>query len=112
MSRGYSHSHPGVARTEAVHAHFAIEAAGASVVPDVDTELIDVRSLARTIASGEVAILAEARYLLDWHAHYRSLRAVSTACDYGGCSFLVALLITACATTAILGAEDIAGSAA
>src|SRR5712691_11661509 len=33
-------------------AHFAIDAAGAHVVPHVDTELIDVRTLAPTIASG------------------------------------------------------------
>jgi hypothetical protein len=49
-------------------AHFAIDAAGAKVAPDVDTELIDVRALAPTIAPGEAAILAEARSLLDWHA--------------------------------------------
>jgi hypothetical protein len=29
-------------------AHFAIDAAGADVAPDVDTELIDVRALAPT----------------------------------------------------------------
>ena len=52
-------------------AHFAIDAAGADVAPDVDTELIDVRALAPTIAGGEAAILAEARSLLDWHARHR-----------------------------------------
>jgi len=52
-------------------AHFAIDAAGADVAPDVDTELIDVRALAPAIASGEAAILAEARSLLDWHARHR-----------------------------------------
>ena len=52
-------------------AHFAIDAAGANVAPDVDTELIDVRALAPTIAAGEAAILAEARSLLDWHARHR-----------------------------------------
>jgi NAD+ diphosphatase len=52
-------------------AHFAIDAAGAAVVPDVDIELIDVRALAPTIAPGEAAILAEARSLLDWHARHR-----------------------------------------
>ena len=52
-------------------AHFAIDAAGANVAPDVDTELIDVRALAPTIAPGEAAILAEARSLLDWHARHR-----------------------------------------
>ena len=52
-------------------AHFAIDATGADVAPDVDTELIDVRALAPTIAPGEAAILAEARSLLDWHARHR-----------------------------------------
>ncbi|MGH7369075.1 MAG: NAD(+) diphosphatase, partial [Candidatus Rokuibacteriota bacterium] len=52
-------------------AHFAIDATGADVAPDVDTELIDVRTLAPAIATGEAAILAEARSLLDWHARHR-----------------------------------------
>jgi NAD+ diphosphatase len=52
-------------------AHFAIDAAGADVAPDVDTELVDVRALAPTLASAEAAILAEARSLLDWHARHR-----------------------------------------
>jgi len=52
-------------------AHFAIDAAGANVAPDIDTELIDVRALAPAIATGEAAILAEARSLLDWHARHR-----------------------------------------
>src|SRR5947209_10144208 len=52
-------------------AHFAIDATGANVAPDVDTELVDVRALAPTIATGEAAILAEARSLLDWHARHR-----------------------------------------
>jgi len=52
-------------------AHFAIDAAGADVAPDVDTELIDVRALAPAIAPGEAAILAEARSLLDWHTRHR-----------------------------------------
>src|SRR5436309_883208 len=43
-------------------AHFAIDAAGANVAPDVDTELIDVRALAPTMAPGEAAELAEARW--------------------------------------------------
>src|SRR5215468_11016891 len=37
-------------------AHFAIDAAGASVAPDVDIERLDVRALAPTIAPGEAAI--------------------------------------------------------
>jgi len=52
-------------------AHFAIDATGASVAPDIDTELIDVRALAPAIGVGEAAILAEARSLLDWHARHR-----------------------------------------
>jgi NAD+ diphosphatase len=52
-------------------AHFAIDAAGSDVAPDVDTGLIDVRALAPAIAPGEAAILAEARSLLDWHARHR-----------------------------------------
>ena len=52
-------------------AHFAIDATGASVAPDVDTELIDVRALAPAIGAGEAAILAEARSLLDWHTRHR-----------------------------------------
>jgi NAD+ diphosphatase len=52
-------------------AHFAIDATGSSVAPDVDTELIDVRALAPAIGVGEAAILAEARSLLDWHVRHR-----------------------------------------
>ncbi|HXJ80434.1 MAG TPA: NAD(+) diphosphatase [Candidatus Methylomirabilis sp.] len=48
-------------------AHFAVDATGADVAPDIDTELVDVRALAPSIAPGEAAILAEARSLLDWH---------------------------------------------
>jgi NAD+ diphosphatase len=52
-------------------AHFAIDATGASIAPDIDTELVDVRALAPTLATGEAAILAEARSVLDWHARHR-----------------------------------------
>src|SRR5256885_12068352 len=41
-------------------AHFAIDAAGANVAPDVDTELIDVRALAPTMAPGEAAKIGRA----------------------------------------------------
>ena len=51
-------------------AHFAIDAATAAITPAVDTELIDVRALAPAIPTGEAAILAEARCLLDWHARH------------------------------------------
>ena len=50
-------------------AHFAIDATGTSVA--FDTELADVRALAPAIATGEAAILAEARSLLDWHSRHR-----------------------------------------
>ena len=52
-------------------AHFAVDATGMDATPDIDTELIDVRALASTIAPGEAAVLAEARSLLDWHARHR-----------------------------------------
>jgi NAD+ diphosphatase len=52
-------------------AHFAIDATGADIAPDIDIELIDVRALAPTLATGEAAILAEARSVLDWHARHR-----------------------------------------
>jgi hypothetical protein len=50
-------------------AHFAIDATVTSVASD--TELADVRALAPAIATGEAAILAEARSLLDWHSRHR-----------------------------------------
>jgi NAD+ diphosphatase len=52
-------------------ARFAIDATGVEAAPDIDTELIDVRALAPTIAPGEAAVLAEARSLLDWHGRHR-----------------------------------------
>jgi NAD+ diphosphatase len=52
-------------------AHFAVDATGAEVTPHIDTELIDVRALASQIATGEAAILSEARSLLDWHDRHR-----------------------------------------
>ena len=52
-------------------AHFAIDATGANTAPDIDIELIDVRALAPAIPTGEAAILAEARSLIDWHARHR-----------------------------------------
>src|SRR5262245_38567430 len=52
-------------------AHFAVDATGVNATPDIDTELVDVRALAPTIAPGEAAVLAEARSLLDWHARHR-----------------------------------------
>jgi NAD+ diphosphatase len=52
-------------------AHFAVDATGTAIAPDIDTELIDVRALAPAITPGEAAVLAEARSLLDWHARHR-----------------------------------------
>jgi len=52
-------------------AHFAIDATGADMAPDLDAELVDVRALAPAIPGGEAAILAEARSLIDWHARHR-----------------------------------------
>jgi NAD+ diphosphatase len=52
-------------------ARFAIDATGADIAPDLDAEPIDVRALAPTIPTGEAAILAEARSLIDWHARHR-----------------------------------------
>jgi NAD+ diphosphatase len=50
-------------------AHFAVDASGATSAPGA--ELADVRALAPAIATGEAAILAEARALIDWHARHR-----------------------------------------
>src|SRR5262245_12777314 len=52
-------------------AHFAIDATGANGAPDLDVELIDVRALAPSIPTGEAAILAQARSVIDWHARHR-----------------------------------------
>ena len=49
-------------------AHFAIDGTNA---PGIDVESIDVRALAPTIPTGDAAILAEARALIDWHARHR-----------------------------------------
>lgn len=51
-------------------ARFAIDATGSDVLPDWDAETVDVRALAPQIATGEAAILAEARSLIDWHARH------------------------------------------
>jgi len=50
--------------------HFAIDA-GAADIAGADREPIDARSLAPLLPSGEAAILAEARSLIDWHARHR-----------------------------------------
>jgi NAD+ diphosphatase len=52
-------------------AHFALDASGADVAPDIDTELLDARAVAPLLAPADAAVLAEARSLLDWHARHR-----------------------------------------
>ena len=52
-------------------AHFAIDATGAELADGADSAAIDARALAPTIATGEAAILAQARSVLDWHARHR-----------------------------------------
>ena len=52
-------------------AHFAIDATGAELADGAASAPIDARALAPTIATGEAAILAQARSVLDWHARHR-----------------------------------------
>src|SRR6266404_431272 len=52
-------------------AYFALDATGAGLPPDPETENIDVRTLAPLISGPEAAILAEARSVVDWHARHR-----------------------------------------
>lgn len=51
-------------------AHFAIDATGADSTSNATSKNIDVRTLAPLVPSGEAAILAEARSLIDWHARH------------------------------------------
>jgi len=51
-------------------AHFAVDATGADSVSNAKADSVDVRTLAPLVPSGEAAILAEARSLLDWHARH------------------------------------------
>ncbi len=51
--------------------HFAIDASGAAGLFAEEDEPIDARTLAPLLPSGEAAILAEARSLVDWHARHR-----------------------------------------
>jgi NAD+ diphosphatase len=52
-------------------AHFALDATAAEIPPGGDTVVMDARAAAPMIDSGEAAILAEARSLIDWHARHR-----------------------------------------
>src|SRR5579862_3333602 len=51
--------------------HFAIDASGADSPLARDSEPLDARTLAPLLPTGEAAILAEARSLIDWHARHR-----------------------------------------
>jgi NAD+ diphosphatase len=51
--------------------HFAIDASGAVDGYPADGEPFDARTVAPLLPSGEAAILAEARSLIDWHARHR-----------------------------------------
>jgi NAD+ diphosphatase len=50
--------------------YFAIDASGADLAPVADSEPFDARTLAPLLPSGEAAVLAEARSLIDWHARH------------------------------------------
>ena len=51
-------------------AHFAVDATGADSASNATAENVDVRALAPLVPSGDAAILAEARSLIDWHARH------------------------------------------
>jgi len=51
--------------------YFAVDASGADIAPARDSEPLDARTLAPLLPTGEAAILAEARSLVDWHARHR-----------------------------------------
>jgi NAD+ diphosphatase len=52
-------------------AYFALDATSADIPADGETAAMDARAVAPMIDSGEAAILAEARSLVDWHARHR-----------------------------------------
>ena len=51
-------------------AHFALDATGSDSASNASVENVDVRALAPLVPSGDAAILAEARSLIDWHARH------------------------------------------
>jgi NAD+ diphosphatase len=51
--------------------YFAVDASGADIAPARASEPLDARTLAPLLPTGEAAILAEARSLVDWHARHR-----------------------------------------
>jgi len=52
-------------------AYFALDATPVEPPPDDGAATMDARAVASMIDSGEAAILAEARSLIDWHARHR-----------------------------------------
>jgi NAD+ diphosphatase len=52
-------------------AYFALDATPVEPPPDDGAVTMDARAVASMIDSGEAAILAEARSLIDWHARHR-----------------------------------------
>src|SRR6266853_1666355 len=51
--------------------YFAVDASGADIALAPESEPLDPRTLAPLLPTGEAAILAEARSLIDWHARHR-----------------------------------------
>jgi NAD+ diphosphatase len=52
-------------------AYFGLDATPVDASRDNNTDTMDARAVAPMIDSGEAAILAEARSLIDWHARHR-----------------------------------------
>src|SRR5712671_6162430 len=51
--------------------YFAVDASGADIALAPESEPLDPRTLAPLLPTGEAAILAKARSLIDWHARHR-----------------------------------------
>jgi NAD+ diphosphatase len=56
---------------DAERPYFAVDASGIDIAPTENSEPFDARTLAPLLPTGEAAILAEARSLVDWHARHR-----------------------------------------
>ncbi len=56
---------------DAERPYFAVDASGADIALAPESEPLDARTLAPLLPTGEAAILAEARSLIDWHARHR-----------------------------------------
>jgi NAD+ diphosphatase len=50
--------------------YFAVDASGADIEFPAEREALDARTLAPLLPTGEAAILAEARSLIDWHTRH------------------------------------------